>query len=208
MTTLNIQEFVNNLCADELGSLFTLIKSQGDEIVSSKVSNHNIIHRERKNNFQGKCPLCGSVEVIRHGRTKSNRQRYMCKDCKKSFSDTTNTIAYHSKQPYNVWVKVINDTLECRPLRQTAEVIGISTTTVFSMRHKILQTLSSYKKDKENNLSSKIEADCLYFPINLKGTKSHNMPRFSKRQTSSAKRERELIIEGLKLIDKFYMIFQ
>jgi len=188
MTTLNIQEFVNNLCADELVSLFTLIKSQGDEIVSSKVSNHNIIHRERKNNFQGKCPLCGSVEVIRHGRTKSNRQRYMCKDCKKSFSDTTNTIAYHSKQPYNVWVKVINDTLECRPLRQTAEVIGISTTTVFSMRHKILQTLSSYKKDKENNLSSKIEADCLYFPINLKGTKSHNMPRFSKRRTSSAKR--------------------
>lgn len=188
MSALNLHDFVTNLCADDLVSLFSIIQTHGDEIISSKVSNHQIIHREHTKDSQKNCPLCESSSIIKHGRTKSKRQRYMCKDCKKSFSDTTNTIAYHSKQPYKVWINVINDTLECKPLRKTAEFNNISPTTVFSMRHKVLETLSTYKKDEENKLSTKIEAACLYFPINLKGTKSDDMPRLSKRRNSSAKR--------------------
>ena len=68
------------------------------------------------------------------------------------------------------------------------ELVGISTTTAFNWRHKILSTLSTYKKDSENNLSSKIEADSFFLPINLKGTKKNKMPRMSKKRTGSAKR--------------------
>lgn len=188
MNINNLQELVNNLCADDVISLFNIIKSQGDSIVSSKVSNHHIIHRERTKDSKYSCPHCGSFSFVKNGRTKSQRQKYYCKDCEKSFSDTTNTIAHRSRKSYKDWIKVISDTLDCKPLRQTASETNIPTTTVFAMRHKILETLSSYKKDSMNNLSTTIEADSMYFPINLKGTKPDKMPRMSKRRTSSAKR--------------------
>lgn len=188
MNTNDLQTFVNNLCADDLSKLFQIIDTNKDAILSSKISNHQIIQRERSKNNKQSCPLCGSVSIVKNGHTKANRQKYYCKDCHKSFSDTTNTIAYRSKKPYKVWNQAISDTLECKPLRQTAQMIGISTTTAFAWRHKILATLSTYKKDESNNLSSVIEADSFYFPINLKGTKPHKMPRMSKKRTNSAKR--------------------
>ena len=188
MNANELQTFVNNLCADDLSKLFQIIDTNKDAIISSKVSNHQIIKRERSKNNKQSCPLCKSISIVMNGRTKTNRQKYYCKNCHKNFSDTTNTIAYRSKMPYKVWNQVISDTLERKPLRQTAQMAGVSTTTAFAWRHKIMATLSTYKKDDSNNLSSIIEADSFYFPINLKGTKSHKMPRFSKKRTNSAKR--------------------
>jgi len=188
MNKINLQEFVNSLCADDIISISNFIKSQGEDILSSKTSNHQIIHREHTKESEELCPFCELSDIIKHGLTKMKRQRYMCKKCNRSFSDTTNTIAHRSRLPYKIWIKVIGDTLDCKPLRQTAELTGISTTTVFAMRHKIIKTLSSHEKDNDNNLSSKIEADCLYFSINLKGTKKDKMSRMSKKRTSSAKR--------------------
>lgn len=188
MITNNLQTFVNNLCADEVIELFKIINSNKDTIVSSKNSNHQIIKRERTSGSKQSCPLCGSFSIVKNGHTKAQRQKYYCKDCHKNFSDTTNTIAYRSRKSYKEWFQVISDTLDCKPLRKTSELTGISKTTVFTWRHKILSTLSSYKKDSNNNLSTKIEADGMFFPINLKGTKPNKMPRMSKKRTSSAKR--------------------
>lgn len=42
------------------------------------------------------CPICGSVKVIKNG-TRNSRQRYFCKDCKKTFGDTNGTVAFRSK---------------------------------------------------------------------------------------------------------------
>lgn len=188
MKSNNLQTFVANLCADEFSSLIKILKSKGNSVLTSKVSNHQIIHRERTNNSLQVCPHCGSIQIVKNGHTKSNRQKYRCKDCNKNFSDTTNTIAYRSRKSYQEWEKVISDTLDQKPLRQTAEMTGLSTTTVFAWRHKILSTLSSFKKDSKNNLSNKIEADGLFVSINLKGTKPGKMPRMPKKRTSSAKR--------------------
>jgi transposase-like protein len=188
MNSNNLQVFVNDLCADDLTTLLNIINTNGDAILTSNVSNHKIIQREHSKDSMHSCPLCGSISIVKNGHTKANRQKYCCKDCKKSFSDTTNTIAYRSRKSYKDWIEVISDTLGCKPLRQTAEVTKISKTTVFAMRHKILETLSSYKKDNTNNLSTTIEADSMYFPINLKGIKTDKMPRMSKKRTSSAKR--------------------
>jgi len=126
MNTNDLQSFVNNLCADDLSKLFHIIDRNKDAVVSSKDSNHLIIKRERSKNNKQSCPLCGSISIVKNGRTKADRQKYSCKDCHKSFSDTTNTISYRSKKPYKVWDQVITDTLERKPLRQTAKMAGVS----------------------------------------------------------------------------------
>ena len=33
------------------------------------------------------CPLCGCIHVVRNGHRKDGTQRYVCKDCGKSFRD-------------------------------------------------------------------------------------------------------------------------
>ena len=38
------------------------------------------------------CPLCGCIHVVRNGHRKDGTQRYVCKDCGKSFVIATNSI--------------------------------------------------------------------------------------------------------------------
>ena len=77
---------------------------------------------------------------MKNGKRKdTNRQKYLCRDCKRSFSDTTNTITFHSKKSYNVWENYISCLLKGMTLADTAKEIGISVTTSFAWRHKILK---------------------------------------------------------------------
>ena len=38
------------------------------------------------------CPVCGATHVVRNGKRKDGTQKYICKDCGKSFVITTNII--------------------------------------------------------------------------------------------------------------------
>ena len=49
------------------------------------------------------CPHCGSVKSIKHG-TRNGRQRYLCKDCGKTFGDTNGTVAFRSKLSVGKWI--------------------------------------------------------------------------------------------------------
>lgn len=69
-------------------------------------------------------------------------------------------------------------------MRRIAEENNISIYTSFRLRHKILLALNSFVKSIK--LSGKTQSDEKYFPINLKGTKTKNMPRYSKKRTSTS----------------------
>ena len=105
MKKQELEQLLNTLCADELVELKLILEKNLNSIVSAKDSNHKIIKRERSSNC---CPICGSNHIVKNGiRKETNRQKYMCKACKISFSDTTNTITFHSKKSYNTWKKII-----------------------------------------------------------------------------------------------------
>ncbi len=58
-------------------------------------SDNNINNSDNNNNNNGHnkllCPYCGGEHINRNGH-KYNRQRYICRDCGKSFSDGDNRI--------------------------------------------------------------------------------------------------------------------
>lgn len=139
-------------------------------VMKSKRNNQKIIKRERKAIF---CPNCGSFSIKLNG-TKEGRQRYICKDCHKSFSDNNNSIVYKSKYTYDEWIQFINCELHDYILKDEATQINVSQTTVFSWRHKIYQAISEVKKSIV--LSGIIQIDGTFVPINLKGTKPKDMP--------------------------------
>lgn len=124
-----------------------------------------------------KCPHCKSIDVIKHGRF-NDKQRYKCKDCAKTFNDTTLTPFAYSKKALQKWSKYIEYLIEGYSLRKTAKMVGISLDTAFMWRHKILDAI---KLNGRDYLSGIIEADETFFLESFKGnhkkSKTFTMPR-------------------------------
>ena len=128
------------------------------------------------------CPRCKSNNIIKNGHDKNKVQTYYCKDCSKKFSSCTNTPLSHTKLKYNqilIFFECMNDKLS---IKKTAAKMNCNKNTVFLLRHKVLDSISTIRKSIK--LKGKTEADETYESINLKGTKIKNMPRFSKLRSS------------------------
>ena len=74
----------------------------------------------------GLCPYCRGAEIVKNGSTKTGKQQFLCKVCRKRFLD------YYT---YSAYEKTINSyiiqlTKEGLGIRSTARVLQISTTTL------------------------------------------------------------------------------
>lgn len=90
------------------------------------------------------CPYCKSIKIIKYGH--ANKQRYQCKSCNKTFVSSYNSLFYASHHDRNVWHKLIECELYKMTLKETAEVLHLSVTTCFSMRHKLYDQCAEIKK--------------------------------------------------------------
>lgn len=156
-----------------------LIENLG-EICKIKNSNSKIISNHRDNSVN--CKHC-NIKMNKNGKTKNGVQKYICGNCKYTCSETTDTIVSHSHLSFEVWSNVIDNLLDGFSIRRIAEENNISIYTSFRLRHKVLLALKNYVNNIE--LNDNVQSDEKYFSINLKGTKTKNMPRFSKRRTST-----------------------
>lgn len=139
-----------------------------------------------KTRFVDCCPECNSKKYVKYG-FYNGIQRYICKDCKRTFSRTTNSLWSYSKKDASTWIKFIELFLETKSLRFCAKKLGISLVTAFYWRHKILYSLTlddinlknlkgtihiGTAPVKENfkgcrNLENNIEETCLSDSLNL-----------------------------------------
>lgn len=125
------------------------------------------------------CPVCGATHVVRNGQRKDGTQKYICKDCGKSFVITTNSIMSGTRKDLNVWIKYVDCMLNGFSVRKAAEECGIHRNTAFAWRHKILDALQNMANDVI--LDGIVEADETFFTISYKGnhkkSKKFTMPR-------------------------------
>lgn len=151
-------------------------------ICCAKGSNAKIINQNI--NDVKLCPCCKN-RMSKNGHSKTGVQKYICSntECKFTLSETTGTVTYYSKKPFEVWKNIIDNLIDGLSLQRIADKNHISKTTSFNMRHKILNALCLFMK--KIFLSGYAQCDEKYFKINLKGTRPDKMPRFSKKRTSS-----------------------
>jgi transposase-like protein len=116
------------------------------------------------------CPDCGSKNVSRNGH-KHKKQAYICRDCGKSFVETTQTCLFNSHSGEAVWKQVIKDTVNGVSIDKTAENLDLHHETVFNMRHKILFCLEEEEINSPTRLEGVCEADETYLLENYKGKK-------------------------------------
>jgi transposase-like protein len=110
------------------------------------------------------CVHCGSVSVKRNGKYRS-RQRYLCKDCGKTFNDMTNTPFAGSHYPEK-WMQYIEMMVEGYSLPKIAKRLDIHISTAFYWRHKILNALGMHGF---NQLTGIVESDETFFRESMKG---------------------------------------
>lgn len=66
--------------------LKTKDKSYIDDLFS--LLNHNLHNSDSSDPV---CPICGSLHVKKNGNDSNGRQRYLCKDCHRTFNNRTHT---------------------------------------------------------------------------------------------------------------------
>ncbi len=116
------------------------------------------------------CVACGSVNISKNGK-RHGKQAYMCKDCGKSFVETSGAAIAYSHSSESVWRQVINDTVDGISIDKTAENLDLSHVTVFNMRHKILKRLEDEFLSTQKEIAGISEADETYVLESLKGKK-------------------------------------
>lgn len=130
-----------------------------------------------------KCPNCSSQTIVKNGHDKNKVQCYKCKDCNKKFSASNSTLVYRVKFTYNklvIFFECMNNKMS---IRKTAALMDVNKNTVFLLRHKVLDCIAEYREKMK--LKGTTEADECYKSINLKGTPTCKMPRFSKPRSSA-----------------------
>lgn len=154
------------------------------------------------------CQMCGCI-YSKNGRRKDGTQKYICSNCGHTVSETTGTVTCYSKLPFEIWKNIIDNLLNGFSIRRIAIENGISVTTSFHMRHKILSSLNTYVE--EITLKNYVEADEKYFLINLKGTKKDKMPRESKKrgthngETIGISKEKVCVISAIDDMDNLIL---
>lgn len=134
------------------------------------------------------CPHCGSIAVVKNG-TKDGRQRYLCKDCRRTHGDTQNTIFYRSRFGYEDWETFVAYTLENKSLPYIQKNHGLAVSDGWFHRHQLLSLLMQ-SQEEQDTFQHIAQADEYYTPLSFKGIRDkaffienlHRMPRHYKKK--------------------------
>lgn len=137
------------------------------------------------------CPLCGSIKYIKYGYYKEI-QRYKCKKCGKTFSNTTNLLWSYSKKDMDKWIRFIKFMMKNKSLRFCARRLHISVATAFYWRHKILHGLQL--DSSPNILEGNVHMKMTSVTENLKGCRNITTTRRSYIWIAAAKGDEDSML--------------
>lgn len=125
------------------------------------------------------CPRCKSTNIVKNGKNRTRKQCYRCNDCRKNFCDSTDTLLSYSKKTEEEWLQYVECMFHNMTIRESAKKVGITTSTAFQWRHKILNIL---KNSLSNNINGIIEMAEIKITENFKGNHSQDNSFYMNRQ--------------------------
>lgn len=159
----------------KLEQLMELIQDLPEEAYDEAIQKVQEIHETSKKAEAKRepcsmtCIYCGSTHVVRNGK-RHKKQAYLCRNCGKTFVETTGSAIENSHSGEWLWKYVIRDTILGVPIDETVEHVYLCHSTVFNMRHKILVSLEKAVLDANPELCGTQEADETFVLESLKGT--------------------------------------
>ena len=169
---------------DELRKVINELNNKLEVLEGGKQAIYEMVLKVKELSY---CTKCHSTNINKNGKSRG-KQDYVCKECGKKFNNLTGTIFHHTHLTYKQIELAIDCVINLFSIRKMAKIVSISTKTAFTLRHKIMSCLKDIVDSFK--LHGEVELDEYYLSINLKGTKSENMPRASKKRTSHGTRTR------------------
>lgn len=79
------------------------------------------------------CPLCGYLRPHKHGKTSKGSQRYFCRKCQQTFTETFDTLYYRRQVSEEDVRIVLQSHAEGSSLRGISRISGLAYDTVVSI---------------------------------------------------------------------------
>jgi transposase-like protein len=187
MATLNsIFKDIKTLSDNDIQTLFDNM----GELLSIKSIANSIYNDGREHRYSSgvACVHCGSISVIKYGKTRG-AQRFKCKDCHKTFNDRTLTPMANSKVTLEQWLDYCKCMVLGLTIRKSAEICEVCVKTSFYMRHRILDAIRNYQGIGE--VGGVVELDETFLPESFKGNhtkSSFKMPRKARKRGKQVKK--------------------
>ncbi len=170
-------DFFYSLSTDEALKIVKEYDKKHKVHIAAEIEKLQLSEVERKlleAGINSTCPYCGSAKIVKRGRD-VNFQRYLCKNCQKSFTAVTNTFLESTNFPWKVWVSILEMTIHnesiadmVNKLEQDYGYLGITEITVLLARHKILYAVSQLPQPI---LTGVIQIDETFFRESQKASK-------------------------------------
>jgi len=119
------------------------------------------------------CVHCKSHKIICYGHSKKGRQRYLCKDCGRTFTIVTKSFFKNTRISYEQWLKLMECEMIGSSLKETSYQTRLSVTSCFYLRHKLYKALEEAQAEK---LKKDVQLDTTFLDISFKGMKNTPKP--------------------------------
>lgn len=177
ISIIDLQNKLNTLSLTEVLNLLDSYSNKTGIDTSSekkRLITNDLQSKLLENNINTNCPHCGSSNKIRKG-TQGNSIRFLCKDCNKYSTLFTNTLLEKTKYPWEVWIKVLEMTINYLSLDDMVTVLkkdykltSIDRRTVMYWRHKLIHALAEMPMPKLNGV---VQIDETFMRESQKGEK-------------------------------------
>jgi transposase-like protein len=145
LTDEELQGIISRLSPEERKQLLSQLGRQVDiDNISNPTNSTNTKPKQPPKTNGSKvycCPLCGSGSYKKHGTTNTGMQRYICKDCGKTFSENYGDSLRYSHLTENQWMILLRGIVNNHSLPQIARDCDIATSTAWSCRMKVNQAI-------------------------------------------------------------------
>jgi len=140
LTDKDLQNIISELSEGEQRALLEKLKDKFDTDRKAKPV-HSETPVQRTDGKSYSCTVCGSINCKKHGTTASGMQRYICKNCGKTFSENNGEALRYSHLSEDIWKEMIRGFVEESSLATIANNIGCSTKTVWLAKQKVNQAI-------------------------------------------------------------------
>ena len=189
-TLTKLLEELKNLTDEEIAKLFSEVEVEKSARVKGGTNKDQMIA----------CPHCGSIATVKSGKTAAGTQRYLCKDCRKTFTLETNTIFSHSNLDKRQWYQIFKGIVERSSLATIAEKIGMSVKCAWYNKHKI-QTVLLALYGEQDTFQDIVECDECFARLSFKGKRDPDffitdLRRLPRHRRSKTEKTQYLIEHG------------
>ena len=181
LNTQNINEitdFLNTLSFNDFKNIVEQYSNKNNANFDTQMETMVTMSLQSRLNKLGvncTCPKCNSSLKVKNGKRKNNIQEYKCKECGTKFTDFTNTILEKTRWHWDIWVKVLEMTINNFSIKKMTNIlendygcININEKTVWLWRMKLIHSIATLPMPKLNGV---IQVDETFIRESQKGSR-------------------------------------